>query len=253
MSGAYEVKINQPPRPRVLIATPTTGSVRTIYMRSLIATMRDLGKRGIDSDIATFDGSDIIFQRNMLAQDFLDRTGFTHLFFYDSDMAIPDALCARMIAAQKPIIGAIASKKGLHFDRVIAGIEKGRPFHEAIAHGYDWVISPADRDRIDPKTKDGIIEVQHVGMATTLIQRDVLTAMINKAAAKRNAKGDVSYHMFFNPRLQDVEADFPVPEDYSFCRRWTVDCGGKIFAVIDALIFHIGDYAYGGRYRDLIK
>ena len=69
-----------------MIATPTPGTVKTGYMKSVIATIRDLARRGIESEFDTWEGSDIASQRNMLASRFLRADGFTHLFFVDSDM-----------------------------------------------------------------------------------------------------------------------------------------------------------------------
>jgi len=83
-------------KPRVLIATPTPVSVKTRYMKGIIGVMRDLGRRGIDSDYATADGSELVTLRNDLAAFFLARPADTHLLFVDSDMVFPPDLCARM-------------------------------------------------------------------------------------------------------------------------------------------------------------
>jgi hypothetical protein len=57
--------------------------------------------------------------------------------------------------------------------------------------------------------------------------------------------GDRSVYNFFGARPEDATKGEHVSEDISFCRRWRVDCGGEIWALLDAKIGHIGDYAYG--------
>jgi hypothetical protein len=236
--------LNATPRPQVLIATPTPGTVKTAYMRSVIAMIRDLAARGIKTDFDTWEGSDIAGQRNVLASRFLRRADFTHLFFVDADMVLPSGLCARLIALDKPVIGAIYPAKTFDPAQVERAIKDGVPLRKAMMGGMNWHFWGGTMSPSHP-----VCEVDALPFGAVLIQRGVFTTMVGRGHAvedKAPANAGGPRFNFFGARTENVTRGRHLQEDISFCQRWKRDCGGEIWAVLDAEIAHIGDFFYGG-------
>ncbi len=235
----------------ILIASPTPGMVKTRYMKGIIGTIRDLAKRGIDSDYVTADGTELVTMRNDLAAFFLRKPDYTHLFCVDSDMVFKPDLCARMIAADKPVIGLIYPRKSLDFGRVAKALEAGLPLQSAVQLGQVWFY-PRD-GRTKPPAPAAMLEVEWLGFGAVLIKRQTLETMIAKGVAKRQRdEHGGERHNFFGIRPQDVDGEEHTTEDVSFCRRWKRDCGGEIWAMTDDVI-HLGDFGYGGSYLEVLK
>jgi hypothetical protein len=231
--------------PCVLIATPTRGSPKMQYMHSIIGTIKDLARRHIPSDFDTESGSDIAIQRSKLAMRFYERTEFTHMLMADDDMSFPEDLAARLLHANKSVVGVIASMREIDLKSAEAAVSKGRSLKEALLLAQRWFVYPPTRP------SGPLIESEATGFGITLIRRDAIEAMIEKAAVRGYSLGDSKFYGFFVTRPQDASAGMPGAEDMSFYRRWRLDCGGKLWALTDVPIFHIGDFAYGGRYSDL--
>jgi hypothetical protein len=232
-------------KPRVLIATPTPGSVKTGYMKAVIATIRDLARRGIESDFDTWEGSDIPSQRNVLASRFL-RRDFTHLFFVDSDMVVPSDLCARMIATAKPVIGAVYAAKTLRFGEIEQALRDGAALKDAMLAGSSWHLWQTSRTALPDEP---ICQVDALPFGAVLIQRDVLATMVTKGVSKEDKAPEQaggSRYNFFGARAEDAVSGRHFQEDLSFCKRWKHDCGGELWALLDAEVIHIGDFGYGG-------
>jgi hypothetical protein len=205
--------------PNVLIATPTPGEVKASYTETVARTLINLTSGGIGVAYMFAEGGDIIIQRNNLAARFLNQPRATHLFFVDGDMTFESTLCRRMLDADKPIIGAVYSARQYLPDGKLV-----------------WYVF-----------KDVI------PLGAALIRRDVFETMIARGVAVRqeHVYGTTPVYNFFGPRPQDAATGQHYSDDHSFCRRWTIDCGGEVHPVTDAEVFHVGNYKYGGRFRDV--
>ena len=232
--------------PCVLIATPTRGSPKMQYMQSVIGTIKDLAQRRILSDFGAEIGSDIAIQRSKLATRFHERREFTHMLMVDDDMSYPDQLCARLLAADKSVIGTIATTRDVDLTQVEQFLAKGLPLKHAFLSAQQWLVHPNG-----PVGNDPVIEREAIGFGATLIRRDAIEMMIEKNAVRGYSLFDTKFYGFFCMRPQDAAAGMPGAEDMSFYRRWRLDCGQKLWAVTEVPIFHIGDFPYGGRYIDV--
>jgi hypothetical protein len=229
--------------PCVLIATPTRGSPKMQYMESVIGTIKDLARRNIKSDFAPEDGGNLTAQRNLLANRFLSRRAFSHIFMVDDDMMFPSDVCARLLTADKPVVGTVAASRSIDFQQVTKALSKGIPLNLALLAGYSWIIN------CDSETAS-LRKVNNLGFGVVLLRRDAFELLIEKNAVRQYSLFGTSIYGFFSMRVDDVAADGPVGEDSSFYRRWRLDCGKELWALTDVPIFHIGDFAYGGRYID---
>jgi len=232
--------------PCVLIATPTRGAPKMQYMQSVIGTMKDLAQRGISSDFETMPGTDVVFQRSVLASRFLERPEkFTHLFSVDDDMAFSNDLGSRLLAADKPLVATVCSRRTLHLDRIEKALAEGLSLKQAMLAGHEWIV-----ERAQKSGNETLCKVENVGFGAVLIRRDVLEIMINKGTVGRYGAPDLQFYGFFARRPQDA-AIAHIAEDRSFYRRWQLDCGGEIWALTDAQILHVGEFMYGGSYADV--
>lgn len=194
----------------IAIATPEPGTVKTGYMRSVIETLLDLSKDNTPWTWITEPGNHVWMQRNFLADRLLSSNA-SHIFFVDSDMTFDGSLCRRLLSHTKPMIGAAYCLKELP-PRWNVKFRPG-PF----------------------SVRDGIAQCESIGFGAVLIERLVIERMTKDASQTSTAN---------NEKVPNLFGDDSLGEDFAFCRRWR-DLGGEIWALLDAKIGHIGDYAYG--------
>jgi hypothetical protein len=237
----------------ILIATPTTGSVKSGYMGTIIATMNNLRQRGIECEWQAGMGPDIAHQRNILATEFLSRKHATHLFFVDSDMMFPNHLCATLLAQRKPIVGTVYTRRSLDLSRLQKAVLKGVPIQSAHLFGFDWHLYR--RDEAQPiSVRDHLLEVHGLGFGAILIQRTALETMIEKGAARlQEVPGVGKVYNFFGVRPAAAVEGMHISEDFSFGDRWCIDCGEQMWAYVAPTIIHVGDFGFGGSYFSFLE
>lgn len=215
-----------------MIATPSPGQVKSSYVHTLVDTIADLGRHGIETSYASaLPSGDVPDQRNQFGSRLIATAGLTHLFFIDGDMSFDGALCRRMLWHDKPFIGAVYRSRNEADER--------------------WLVRFAG-DTID--YRDGITRCIRLSLGCALIRREVFETMIAKGVPAQETRSG-TYYNFFGARAEDAAHGRYVSEDFSFSDRWTKDCGGEVWAVLDAKIGHVGDYAFGARqsYLDYLK
>ena len=55
---------------------------------------------------------------------------------------------------------------------------------------------------------------------------------------------------FITPFDKIKTGDIELSEDFSFCRRWVMDCGGTVWAHPSADIRHVGSMTFGAKFTD---
>jgi hypothetical protein len=213
-------------QPRIFIATPTTGGiVKALYATTLAGTVGNLMERGCIVETAILSAVDVGKQRDALAHAFLANPANTHMLFIDSDMSAPPDLALRMLALDKPIIGAIYAKK-----------QQEPGFNVGIREGT--------------QITNGVCAVEWFGFGYVVVRRECLETMREKCSLSR----------YLNPFTQPASQTLGffasldgASEDISFCRRWTNECKEPLWAYAAADIKHIGDYAYGVPFTDYVR
>lgn len=241
--------------PNVLIATPTGGSVKTEYMKSVLAMTDFCRSRGIPTAFTTEEGSDVRFQRNVLATRFLDEKQFTHLLFVDSDMIFTPDVCTRLLERNHAVIGTIYPRKSVSFPQIKQAMDKGIGFDDAIMFGFDW-LSFISQSKKQIEIVDNVVEVERLGFGIVLIKRHVLQKMVDDEIARPIAnlsETRPTCYNFFSTRPQAAVSDGDVAEDLSFCDRWRLDCGGRIYALVNAPVLHVAELALGGEFMNYLR
>lgn len=238
----------------IVIATPTAAdSVTTAFVKTLLTVRSHLQGNNIPTRYVNAIGSDLVTNRNFLASKALEDPAASHVLFIDSDMAFDGSVVDRLISAGKPVVGCVYPRKQLD----LAAVEKrlatpGTSLSDAIADASSYVVQPL---RPAGKPVNGLVPVAAIGMGAALIRRQVLETMVETGAARR-VRQDQTYRSMgltgpaydFFSLLRNEDGDL-LSEDYSFCRRWRVDCGGEVTAITDAAIAHVGPFSYAASYQ----
>jgi hypothetical protein len=216
--------------PNILIATPCKdGTVDINYAIGLASSGKILSDAGVKWATSHVSTSSIDNARNILANTFL-KTPCTHLLFIDDDMAWAADLPLRMLKENVEIVGVPCRKKmnevhyAVRHPQRVASLEKS-----------PWMVV-----------------VEGVGMAMTLIKREVFEKLSSKVPIYHcfSGKDDKGECLFFRHDLieQDGELRYE-SEDLHFCRLARKE-GFEIFAYVDEDVPHIGRRAFRGAYSD---
>jgi hypothetical protein len=181
---------------KVLLCIPYTGYIPAQAAYSLPPMACYSRKHGIEVDMLPI-GLSLVYVAREQAVEACLQSDYDALLFVDSDMVVPMDLLTRLVDANKDIISALA------FRRV-------PPYEPCIFKKCDrgdmqfWLDYPK-----------GLIEIQGVGMACTLIKRKVLETVQKP-------------YFFPEPNIG---------EDLSFCIR-AREAGFKIFCDTNMVCGH---------------
>jgi hypothetical protein len=106
-----------------------------------------------------------------------------------------------------------------------------------------WVVDFPPPERVS--IKDGAALSNFVPAGAMLVRRGALETMLAKEVVGEQRDAGLQFYNFFGARAEDAARGHHTSDDHSFCRRWRIDCGGEIWALLDAKIGHIGDHAFG--------
>ena len=181
-------------------------------------------------------------------------------------MSFRSNLVKRMIELDQDFISAICPKRTIDISKIISDV---RSYESAIELQADKIISinseytgvpnvNADGAKSEVEMNRGFVKAKYTGMGICLIKRRVLEDMVTRAVVEKRENGPhpaspwpVPYYGFFHKRrASDGQFD---SEDISFCKRWTQDCGGIIWACVDENIGHHGPFKYSGAYIEKLK
>lgn len=254
------------PTAKIYVAVPCAHDIIVSHCAaSLFNTAAALAKNGIEANITAIGASDIEVSRSVFASHFLSEPGYTHLLFVDSDMDFPSSLVLRMLELNEDFVSALYVKRQLDLE----GIVKHARNHsdEAIESVVGRLMRYTGTVMGEPPTEDatsfevtsqkGFVKVEHTGMGLCLLRRRVLEQMIQRGIVTtdghpyKETPWQAPYYGFFHK--ERCAAGVPTSEDISFCRRWTRDCGGTIWACVDTAIGHHGNFRFSGAFVQKLK
>lgn len=245
-------------RLHVAICVPTfRGAVMSETTTSLVTLAGLLLSSGVGYDFVTLQATEVSAARNMMATKVLRERDISHLLFVDDDMGFDPETVLELMRARAPIIGCIYPKRQISLARFHEAARAGASLEAATGLAQDYVAHHAPgRDIV---VKDGVCEVESLGMGLTLIHRAALEKMAASGAVRArpspvrpDALGNHEIYGFFDP-IHDAAADIWFSEDVSFCRRWRERCGGEVLALVAPVLSHVGHFAYSGSYAARLK
>ena len=206
-----------------------SGSVKHDTMNSLIMSMQFLASRAIEYDFITLQGvTGIDSARNIITEIFM-QNGHSHLLMVDDDMAWSADLPFRMLQENLDILGVPYKRKNIKNCR--------------------WTVNHPvpDVDTMDGKSY--LMRVHSLGTGMMMIKRRVFETLgptTDKAILNDDRPAIPLYFRHTIDKNGKLKS-----EDFSFCER-AREAGIDIWAWVDEEIAHIGNYAYTGRYSDVI-
>jgi hypothetical protein len=210
----------------LLIATPVRGAelgaatVALGYAEQRAALMSIMPAQG-----RIVFSLDVVRARNRAAAQVLTEPGLagvTHVLWWDDDEWPADVRIVRnMMDFDLPLVGAAYTRKR----------RPTRWVHQ------EWADGSVPDER-------GLLDVRSVGMGFTLTSRACLEAMAKDAEWYWDAPTPRECPNLFGQLYDDMDGRrVLLSEDFSFCKRWRENHGGKVYAY-DVEMFHAGSHAW---------
>jgi hypothetical protein len=249
---------------RMFIATPCGHStVSSHYAATLFNLGRVLVGRGVESEISVVSASDLVLVRNQFASTFLGNCAYTHLLFLDSDMSFEAKLVLRMLDFDEDFVSVAYPKRELDLQRLLTDVTlaksvDGERLDHVISRNMQYNVLPVRKgEEFVFEVRAGFAKVTATGMGLCLLKLRVFEEMVSRGVVQKHLDHQptsgvpLPYYGFFDT-LSDANGNL-LSEDYSFCQRWVVGCGGAIWACIDERIGHHGNFNFYGRYVDKLQ
>jgi hypothetical protein len=251
--------------PRVLVATPSYGSVvTTAYVRSLLQLTNSL--KGVTFSIQFLDYSLICKQRNFFISRLLQED-FTHLLFIDADMGFSVAAIQSLFEINQPMAACAYPTRTMAWDAVQAAAKTHAHQNTMKAHALNFVcddsLQQGVKDSLTPDGKqltlkhDKFIPCQQAGAGLLLIQKTVPEQLkaaypelwVDNPGNPYPSFGNLDGVLQCFEGMQNANGQY-LSEDLSFFKRWTEGCGGKVWVNIKDPILHSGKMAFESAFLD---
>ena len=227
-------------KPSIFIAMPCYDSVKINTMLSIFQLIQQFGQSKVEVGINTMKSPLIHQARNYLTSVFL-TTEYTHLLFIDSDVEFGAEAGMRMLVADKDIITTPYRAKNPDLNN------------------HTYTVKFPD-PKVIPILPGGLVEIDAGPTGLMLIDRKVFEKIIKNRpdlkiknrvnpGIKEDEKSHSFYHLFFDFAFED---GYTMGEDLSFCKLARKE-GFKLYANIDSMTAHRGEYAWTGKFGDSLK
>lgn len=234
----------------LVIGTPCYGGqMCTEYTQSLLSLKEACMQYGIQMT-CIFLGNESLIQRgrNTIAHYFLRIPDATHLMFIDADQRFRANDIAKMLKADKGIIGGPVPMKGIDWNRVRQGAVLNHPNLSALSGIFN--LNKLDgHEMVHPEQP---FQVEHIGTGFMLIRRDVFEDLAPHVGTYRNGGASIpdgeEVHDFFKVQVEDGRL---LSEDYHFCHEYRKR-GGTVWAAPWCELGHFGAYCFSGTYKDTV-
>jgi len=221
----------------LVVATPCYGGLlATDFFTSCLKLQRACRQRGLALTFLTAGDDALITRaRQELVARFMALPAATHLLFLDADIGFEPDQVFRLLHFKAPVTAAAYPLKKIHWQRV----RELAPTHPEKLEpaSFSYVFQP----RTPTEVREDFARANYAGTGFLMARREVFEALAVRYPNLRYGAGGFHY-AFFDCLL---EAGAFLPEDYSFCRRWT-DTGGEIWVDLRSRLAHVGPAAFHG-------
>ena len=235
----------------LVIGTPCYGGMMcTEYTQSLLALKEACIQYGIKMT-CIFLGNESLIQRgrNTIAHHFMSMPDATHLMFIDADQKFVANDIAKMLKAEKGIIGGPVPMKGINWDRVRKGVKDNYINLSKLTGIFNLNELPGHKMTDANKP----FQVKHIGTGFMPIRRDVFEIIKPHVGWYTNSgnttlPGEKVYDYF---KVQNVDHEL-LSEDYNFCHLYRKH-GGSVWAAPWCELGHFGAYLFSGQYAQGVE
>tara|TARA_Y100000004_G_scaffold190299_1_gene247228 strand:- start:6 stop:764 length:759 start_codon:yes stop_codon:yes gene_type:complete len=236
-----------------MVCTPVHSDVSIHYMRACLDLQKEciLNKTKVTFQLMK---SSLVTQgRNLCVSSFLNSDA-DQMLFIDSDVEFTTRSVFRLLKSEHEVSlipYPIKQKTDAKFRKDF----ETRPDDTIHSMGHVFPIELPDVQNIVPK--DGFIEVVKGPTGMMMIKRSAFEKLIEHykeltISQKTLMNGELvdrpNYYNFFDTYWSPKNKTY-MGEDFYFCKLWS-SIGGKIHALCDEEISHIGEYKYTGKVKD---
>ena len=237
----------------LMVCTPVHSEVSIHYMKACLDLQKEsiLNKTKITFQLMK---SSLVTQgRNLCASAFMNSDA-DQMLFIDSDIEFTSRSVFRLLKCPHEVSlipYPIKQKTDVKFRKDF----ETRPDDSIHSMGHLFPIEIPDTNDIRPK--DGFIEVAKGPTGMMMIKRSAFDKLKEHykeltISQKTLVNGELverpNYYNFFDTYWSPKNKTY-MGEDFYFCKLWT-SIGGKIYALCDEEITHIGEYKYKGKVKD---
>jgi len=241
----------------LFVATPVHSEVSIHYMKACLDLQKECVMNKTKITFQLMKSSLVTQGRNLCASAFLNSDA-DHMLFIDSDIEFTTRSVYRLFQSEHEISVLPYPMKTINQGKFRDDFKK-RPDADIETMGQIFPVSFPDPNAIDPV--NGFVEINKGPTGMMMIKRSAFEKLIEhypelviKQSTLVNGKMEErkNYYNFFDTYWSPKNKSY-MGEDFYFCKLWT-SMGGKIYALADEYISHIGEKHYKGRLIDeLIK
>jgi hypothetical protein len=236
-----------------MICTPVHSEVSIHFAKACLDLQKECILNKIKISFCLMKSSLVTQGRNLCVSNFMNSEA-DRMLFIDSDIEFTTRSVFRLLDSPYDVSLIPYPMKTVNHDKFHKDLKK-RPDDLTNTMGHIYPVTVPDTNNIIPK--DGFIEVIKGPTGMMMIKREVFEklekeysefniiqhTMINGEMIERP-----HYYNFFDSYYSPKTKTY-TGEDFYFCKLWT-SMGGKIHALIDEYVTHVGEYHYKGRFKD---
>ena len=244
---------NETNKNHIMICTPVHSDVSIHYMKACLDLQKECILNKIKITFQLMKSSLVTQGRNLCASAFMNSDA-EYMLFIDSDVEFTTRSVMRLMKSPHDVSlipYPIKQKTDAKFRKDF----ETRPDDDIHTMGHLFPIEIPNTKDIRPV--DGYIEVIKGPTGMMMIKKSVFEKLkehYKELVIKQKTlmNGELidrpNYYNFFDTYWSPSKKTY-MGEDFYFCQLWRA-IGGKIFALCDEEISHIGEYKYTGKVKD---
>ena len=244
---------NETNKNHIMICTPVHSDVSIHYMKACLDLQKECILNKIKITFQLMKSSLVTQGRNLCASAFMNSDA-EYMLFIDSDVEFTTRSVMRLMKSPHDVSlipYPIKQKTDAKFRKDF----ETRPDDDINTMGHLFPLEIPNTKDIRPV--DGYIEVIKGPTGMMMIKKSVFDKLkehYKELVIKQKTlmNGELidrpNYYNFFDTYWSPSKKTY-MGEDFYFCQLWRA-IGGKIFALCDEEISHIGEYKYTGKVKD---
>ena len=236
-----------------MVCTPVHSDVSMHYMKACLDLQKECVLNKIQISFNLMKSSLVTQGRNLCVSNFMNSKA-DRMLFIDSDIEFSTRSVFRLLKSPYDVALIPYPMKTVNQQKFEKDLKK-RPQDLPNTMGHVYPVTVPDPNSLIPK--NGFIEVTKGPTGMMMIKREVFEKLEKEYSEfnivqKTMINGEMierpHYFNFFDSYYSPKTKTY-TGEDFYFCKLWT-SMGGKIHALIDEYITHIGEYHYKGKFND---
>lgn len=236
-----------------MVCTPVHSEVSIHFMKACLDLQKECLLNKVKVTFQLMKSSLVTQGRNLCASAFMN-TDADRMLFIDSDIEFSTRSVFRLFESPHDVALIPYPMKTQNNEKFQRDIVR-RPDDLPNTMGHVYPVTVKDPNSIVPK--DGFIEIEKGPTGMMMIKREVFEKLekeyselniIQKTMINGELVDRPHYYNFFDSYYSPKTKTY-TGEDFYFCKLWT-SMGGKIHALVDEKISHVGEYHYTGRFMD---